>query len=87
MPKLVAIQNHLTVEQLEQRYRYAREATQKIHDQVIWLLASGHTCLECNNRLQSKLDISIGTSVQHSWSRGIRRPKKKILGANHYWRI
>ena len=43
MPKLVAIQKHLTVEQSEQRYRYAREATKKIHDQVIWLLASGYT--------------------------------------------
>ena len=31
MPKLVTIENHLTVEQLEQRYRNAREVTEKIH--------------------------------------------------------
>lgn len=46
MPKLVTIENHLTVEQLEQRYRSAREVTEKIHYQTIWLLATGRTCLE-----------------------------------------
>lgn len=46
MPKLVTIENHFTVEQLEQRYRNAREVTEKIHYQTIWLLATGRTCLE-----------------------------------------
>lgn len=46
MPKLVTIENHLTVEQLEQRYRYARQVTEKIHYQIVWLLATGRTCLE-----------------------------------------
>lgn len=46
MPKLITIQNHLTIKQLEQRYRCAREVTEKVHYQVIWLLASGKTCLE-----------------------------------------
>ena len=46
MPKLVAIKNHISVQQLEQRYRYAREVTEKSHYQVIWLLASGRTSLE-----------------------------------------
>ena len=46
MPKLVTIENHLTVEHLEQRYRNAREVTEKIHYQTIWLLATGRTCLE-----------------------------------------
>lgn len=46
MPKLVAIKNHISVQGLEQRYRYAREVTEKSHYQVIWLLASGRTSLE-----------------------------------------
>ncbi|NES63934.1 MAG: hypothetical protein F6K24_00880 [Okeania sp. SIO2D1] len=49
MPKLVTIENHFTVEQLEQRYRNAREVTEKIHYQTIWLLATGRTCLEISN--------------------------------------
>ena len=31
MPKLVTIEDQLTVEQLEQGYRNAREVTEKIH--------------------------------------------------------
>ncbi|NEQ76542.1 MAG: hypothetical protein F6K23_28025 [Okeania sp. SIO2C9] len=49
MPKLVTIENHFTVEQLEQRYRNAHEVTEKIHYQTIWLLATGRTCLEVSN--------------------------------------
>lgn len=65
MPKLVTIEKHLTVEQLEQRYRNVREVTEKIHYQVIWLLATGRTCLEVSEvtGYSRALDISIGTSV------------------------
>lgn len=46
MPKLITIEEHLTLEELEQRYRNAREVTEKIHYQTIWLLATGRTSSE-----------------------------------------
>ena len=46
MPKLIRIEEHLTLEELEQRYRNAREVTEKIHYQTIWLLATGRTSSE-----------------------------------------
>ena len=37
---------HLPVEELEARYRAARDATEARHFQAIWLLAQGRTVLE-----------------------------------------
>ena len=37
---------HLSVSELEQRYRAAKEATAARHFQAIWLLAKGHTIAE-----------------------------------------
>ena len=40
------IAEHLAVEDLEARYRAAREVTEARHHQAIWLLAQGRTFLE-----------------------------------------
>src|SRR3982751_2738047 len=40
------IVDHLPVEELEARYRAARDATEARHTQAIWLLARGRTFLE-----------------------------------------
>ena len=40
MPKLITIEEHLTLEELEQRYRNAREVTEKIH--LSYNLVIGH---------------------------------------------
>jgi transposase len=43
---MARIVDHLSVEQLEARYRAARDVTEARHLQAIWLLAQGRTFLE-----------------------------------------
>ena len=43
---MARIVEHLSVEQLEARYRAARDVTEARHFQAIWLLAQGRTFLE-----------------------------------------
>jgi transposase len=43
---MARIAGHLSVEELEARYRAARDATEARHFQAIWLLAQGRTVLE-----------------------------------------
>ena len=45
------IVGHLPVEELEARYRAARDATEARHFQAIWLLAQGRTVLEVSEVL------------------------------------
>jgi len=41
MPKRITIQPHLSLEELERRYRQANDRTERSHYQLIWLLAQG----------------------------------------------
>lgn len=41
MPKRLTISSHLSLEELEQRYRQAKTATERSHYQILWLLAQG----------------------------------------------
>jgi len=41
MPKHLQIANHLSVEELEKRYRAERDGITRSHWQILWLLASG----------------------------------------------
>ena len=43
---MALIVNHLPLEELEARYRAARDVTESRHYQAIWLLAQGRTVLE-----------------------------------------
>ena len=43
---MARIVGHLSVAELEGRYRTARDATEARHTQAIWLLAQGRTFLE-----------------------------------------
>jgi transposase len=43
---MARIVDHLPLEELEARYRAARDATEARHTQAIWLLAQGRTVLE-----------------------------------------
>ena len=43
---MARIVEHLPIEELEARYRAARDVTEARHDQAIWLLAQGRTVLE-----------------------------------------
>jgi transposase len=42
MPKRLSIQPHLAHDELERRYRTAKEPVSRSHWQMIWLLAQGH---------------------------------------------
>ena len=48
---MARIVGHLPVEELEARYRAARDATEARHFQAIWLLAQGRTFLEVADAL------------------------------------
>ena len=41
MPRRITIASHLSLEELERRYRQAKEPVSRSHYQIIWLLASG----------------------------------------------
>jgi transposase len=41
MPKRIQIMPHLSLEELEQRYRQASDGVERSHYQIIWLLAQG----------------------------------------------
>lgn len=41
MPKRIVIEPHLTLEELEARYRRAKDSVERSHYQIIWLLAQG----------------------------------------------
>ncbi len=41
MPRRISIQPHLSLEELERRYRQAKAGTERSHYQLIWLLAQG----------------------------------------------
>ena len=41
MPKRITIAPHLSLEELEHRYRQAKNPIERSHYQIIWLLASG----------------------------------------------
>jgi transposase len=57
MPKPISIEPHLSLTELEQRYRQAKDAVERSHYQIIWLLASG----------RSSRDVSQITSYSLSW--------------------
>lgn len=40
MPKRISIEPHLSLSELEQRYRQAKDVVERSHYQIIWLLAS-----------------------------------------------
>lgn len=46
MPKRITIAPHLSIEELQARFRQAKTTTQAHHYQIIWLLAGGQTTAE-----------------------------------------
>jgi transposase len=46
MPKRLSLRPHLTVEELEHRYRHAKDGIARSHYQILWLLAQGRTSEE-----------------------------------------
>ncbi len=46
MPKKIKLQPHLPPEELEERYRGAKDTVARGHHQIVWLIASGKTTSE-----------------------------------------
>jgi hypothetical protein len=46
MPKRITIQPHLSLDELEIRYRGAKDPIERSHYQIIWLLACGRATEE-----------------------------------------
>lgn len=67
MPRRITIQPHLSVEQLETRYRRAKDPVERTHYQIIWLLAQG-TPTE---------DVAAVTGYCRDWIRQIARRYNK----------
>ena len=57
MPKRITIAPHLSLEELERRYRQAKEPVERSHYQIIWLLA-------CGRRSEDVAEI---TGYSRSW--------------------
>jgi hypothetical protein len=53
MPKRISIEPHLSLTELEQRYRQAKDAVEKSHYQIIWLLASGRSSQEVSQIIRA----------------------------------
>jgi len=41
MPKRIELSPHATTEELEHRYRKAKDPVERSHDQIVWLLSEG----------------------------------------------
>lgn len=46
MPRRVSVADHMSLDDLERRYRMARDPVERTHWQAIWLVAGGRTCAE-----------------------------------------
>lgn len=44
MPRRLTLAPHLSVDELEARYRQSRDPVERTHWQMLWLLAQGHPC-------------------------------------------
>lgn len=66
MPKRISVATHLSIEELEQRYRQAKDGIESRQYQIIWLVAQGKKTAICggNNWLQQNMDIRIGKKIQ-----------------------
>jgi Winged helix-turn helix len=72
---MARIVEHLSVAELEARYRAARDVTEARHFQAIWLLAQGRTFLEVAEVLAfvPRWLEEFGGPLQCLWSRGAGR--------------
>lgn len=55
MPKRLTLQPHLSMEELEQRYRQTKDSVERSHYQILWLLAKGKTTREVSEVIRYSL--------------------------------
>src|SRR5258706_13250521 len=51
MARRIHLQPHLSVDDLERRYRAAKEPNERTWWQILWLLAQGHTATELSRAI------------------------------------
>ncbi len=44
MPRHLSLAPHLTIDELEARYRHSRDPVERTHWQMLWLVSQGHAC-------------------------------------------
>ena len=59
MPKRVHLEQHLTTDELERRYRQARDPVERSHYQILWLVSQGHLTR----------DVAAATGYSATWIR------------------
>jgi len=72
---MAQVADHLSIEELEVRYRSCADACSARHYQMIWLLAQGHTIAEGfrDDVLCATLDRGIAGALQRFWCGCARR--------------
>uniref|UniRef100_A0ACD5GW77 Helix-turn-helix domain-containing protein n=1 Tax=Desertifilum tharense IPPAS B-1220 TaxID=1781255 RepID=A0ACD5GW77_9CYAN len=68
MPKRVTIQPHLSIEELERRYRKAKDPVERTHYQIVWLLTQDKRTEE----------VSMTTSYSCDWIRKVARRYNRL---------
>ena len=70
MGKQVELASHLSLEELERRYRQAREATERSWWQILWLLEHGQSARRgAEYGLFGVLDWASGPALQRAGTR------------------
>lgn len=54
MPKRITIKEHLSLDELEQRYRRSKDPIERSHYQIVWLLAQGKPTEEVIDAIRPK---------------------------------
>ncbi len=63
MPKRLRLEDHLPAEELERRYRKAKDPIERAHYQIVWLLARG----------KSTEEVEEATGYGRGWVRKVAR--------------
>ncbi len=66
MPKRISVATHIRIEELEKRYRQAKDGIESRQYQIIWLVAQGKKTAICggNNWLQQNMDVRFDKKIQ-----------------------
>jgi hypothetical protein len=70
MSRRIRVEGHLSTEELQQRYRSATHPTEKMHWQVLWLVAKGDSAEEVAEvtTYTARLGADAGMPLQPRWA-------------------
>jgi hypothetical protein len=82
MPKRITINPHLSVKELENRYRAAKNPVERSHYQIVWLLAQGKTTEEVAAVTGYCREARVHWRYQWLWLYGFVHPES---GETYFW--